>query len=151
MKNKLICEKDYRGQVSFCGIPEERLYELYKNGSITGKLIEDVVCIEFGYKKAKNTQDYFDVDDKGKRWEVRCLTKYGASLIPSNQIGKGRKYNEKEFFSKLNNINGYIIIDIRKFPNVFFYRFGGWEIYNLLGRKIKTKEFDKFLKENNEI
>lgn len=149
----MIYDADYTGKFSFCGVEDERLIELFRNGSIIGKLAEDLVCVELPYKKADNTQDYYDVVGKkdGTKWEARCLTKYGANLIPANQIGAGRSYNEKEFFDKLDNIDGYIIIDIREFPKISFYRFGGWEVYNKFGRKITTKDFNNFLKEMDEI
>jgi len=144
----LIKEKNYQGQISFCGLSEEILYPLFRNGSVTGKLVEPLVCQELGYQKSEHSQDFYDVTQDGKLWEVRCFTQYGASLIPSNQVGAGRKYNEKEFFEKLDNIAGFIFIDIRQFPKMTFYKCGGWEAQRLFDKKITVSKFEKFLREN---
>jgi hypothetical protein len=45
------------------------------------------------------------------------LTKNGCWLIPSNQIGSGRKYNELDYHIKIKNIHGYIIIDTSEYSN----------------------------------
>lgn len=54
----------------------------------------------------------YDLHDpvKDEKHEVRVMTKL-LSFAPSNQRGKGRKFNEAEFLDKLDKITGYIVVD----------------------------------------
>ena len=64
--------------------------------------------------------DVFDQDDK--KWEVRSLTNSGIYFCPSYMVGSGRKFEEKGFLAKIEEIEGYYIAMINTFPNVPVYK-----------------------------
>ena len=112
---------DITGTVKFDSIPPESLYELYKDGRVFGPLAEELTAKRFKKMvKSPELNGFWDVQHTtwGHTYEVRTLTKGGANLIPSNQIGAGRKYNEEEYLEKLNNIYGFILFDIRNIPEI---------------------------------
>ncbi len=59
------------------------------------------------------------VDSKGGKWEVRSISSGGVYFCPSYMVGSGRRFEESGFLSKLNEIEGYILCDIARFPKVF--------------------------------
>ncbi len=64
----------------------------------------------------------FDLlDSKGGKWEVRSISRGGIYFCPSYMVGSGRSFNEKGFFKKLDDIEGYIISDIESFPEIPFW------------------------------
>ena len=64
--------------------------------------------------------DVFDQDDK--KWEVRSLTNSGIYFCPSYMVGSRRKFEEKGFLAKLEEIEGYYIAIINTFPDVPVYK-----------------------------
>lgn len=76
----------------------------------------------FGGKIAESEGANFDlVDDKGRKWEVRSVSRKGTYFCPSYMVGSGRSFNEEGFISKLDAIEGYILCDIESFPKVSFF------------------------------
>jgi len=63
--------------------------------------------------------DLIDVD--GGNWEVRSLTKRGIYFCPSYMVGSGRRFDEFGFLSKLDNIEGYFVTDITRFPEMPYW------------------------------
>jgi len=124
-------------------LPSHIIIKLFRNGSIMGKIAEEIICNEIPeFEKAPKSQEDYDIINKkdGSKWEVRCLTKYGANLIPSYQIGKGRKYNEEEFKRKLQKIEGFVIVDIVNFPEINIFKIKSWDAFYIFGKKIKSRE-----------
>ena len=64
--------------------------------------------------------DVFDQDDK--KWEVRSLTRSGIYFCPSYMVGSGRKFEEKGFLAKIEEIEGYYVAMITTFPEVPVYK-----------------------------
>lgn len=122
----------------------EQMLEAFSNGSIFGKMAETLVAnIYDSLCKPKAAQTYFDLEDKATgtfKIEVRTLTKGGCLLIPSNQIGAGRSYNQEEYLKKLSMINGFIIVDIRTFPDISLYWLDKTIAYEVFETGIKTKK-----------
>lgn len=64
----------------------------------------------------------FDLlDSRGKKWEVRSISKDGIYFCPSYMVGSGRHFGEKGFLEKLSEIEGYIVSDIESFPKIPFW------------------------------
>ncbi len=63
---------------------------------------------------------YDIIDLQGNKWEVRSITKR-VYFNPSNQVGSQRKFDEIKFLEKLQEIKGYILVDIMSFPEVPFW------------------------------
>lgn len=122
---------------------KEQMLEAYSNGSIFGKMAETLVANSYtSLCKPKAAQTYFDLEDVATgefKIEVRTMTKGGCLLIPSNQIGKGRSYNEEEYLKKLAAINGFIIADIRTFPEIILYWLDKNIVYSVFHTGIKSK------------
>lgn len=122
----------------------EQMLEAFSNGSIFGKIAETLVANTYQTLcKPKLAQTYFDLEDKETgnfKVEVRTLTKGGCLLIPSNQIGAGRSYNEEEYLKKISMINGFVIVDIRTFPEIFLYWLDKNIVYDIFHTGIKTKK-----------
>jgi hypothetical protein len=60
----------------------------------------------------------------GLKWEVRSISRGGIYFCPSYMVGSGRVFAEKGFLSKLQEVEGYIVSDIEKFPEVPFWTIG---------------------------
>lgn len=64
----------------------------------------------------------FDViDSAGHKWEVRSITKGGVYFCPSYMMGSGRRFDEGGFLRKLNEIKGYVLADLIRFPEIPFW------------------------------
>ena len=82
------------------------------------------------------------VDNKGKKWEVRSITRSGIYFCPSYMVGSGRSFDEEGFLNKLKEIEGYIVSDIELFPNIPFWKIDkttvqNWYNKNMLGSGTK--------------
>ena len=136
----------YVNTYSFGNLSSYELDELFKDGSVIGKLLECDVSKRLGHIWCGKQQNYYDsVDKDGNKWEHRCLTKRGAYLIPSNQQGANREYNEIDFLEKLFNIVGYVLQDIRRHPHIDVYMVNSWEAYYLFGKRVGLDKFRKVL------
>lgn len=110
------------GNLGFGPLKESDLESLFSDGRICGRMVEpllptifnDLVCVIGGNSKFDLTRI-----SNGKKQEVKTYTKSsGCKLIPSSQIGKGRKYSKSEFHKRAQQMESYIIVDIREFPNI---------------------------------
>lgn len=114
--NKLY-EFDLEGKVQFGNMPEEAIYELYKDGRVASKFLEHTIPTWFPEVKFVDQDGYDHIDDKGIKYDLKGFTKGGAGYAPSNMIGAGRKINVKEMHAHAKTIN-YIFSDITEFPKV---------------------------------
>lgn len=64
---------------------------------------------------------YDVLDQQGRKWEVRSITKRGIYFCPSYMVGSGRKFDEPGFLVKLDEIAGYIVSDIQQFPSIPYW------------------------------
>ena len=91
------------------------------------------------------------LDPQGAKWEVRSITRQGVYFNPSNQVGKGRSFNELGFQAKLKGIKGFILSDIVPFPSVDMFvvpvsNVIRWHNERKLGSNAKISR-SKFLRE----
>ncbi|MBI4669790.1 MAG: hypothetical protein HY747_11545 [Elusimicrobia bacterium] len=64
----------------------------------------------------------FDLyDGRGRKWEVRSISRGGVYFCPSYMVGSGRSFNSKGFLEKLAEIEGYVLCDIESFPDVPYW------------------------------
>jgi hypothetical protein len=135
---------DLSSDIKFGHIHKQNLYNIFKDGRITGLLAEYFIESEFNnMNRVRGENSKLDMICKeGKRYEVKCLTKNGVSFIPSNQKGQGRKYNEKDFFDRLDVNDIFIIVDISNFPLI--------SIASILSSFVKTLEI-KSLKSFDDV
>jgi hypothetical protein len=73
----------------------------------------------------------FDLlDQEGKKWEVRSITRGGIYFCPSYMVGSGRSFEAQGFLSKLSEIEGYIVSDIELFPNIPYWKINKTTVRN---------------------
>lgn len=82
-------------------------------------------------------------DDRGRKWEVRSISRGGIYFCPSYMVGSGRSFNEPGFLSKLDEIEGYVVSDIERFPSIPFWIIPGtlvrsWWASGRLGTSTKV-------------
>lgn len=61
------------------------------------------------------------IDREGGKWEVRSITKSGIYFCPSYMVGSGRRFEEQGFLNKLDEIRGYALSDVQRFPDVPYW------------------------------
>ena len=105
------------------GISEEDTRLYFTDGRRISFLIERrAVEVMPGSRLAPSEGSGFDlIDSAGGHWEVRSLTKGGIYFCPSYMVGSGRKFEEFGFLNKLDDIEGYIVTDISKFPTMPYW------------------------------
>lgn len=108
---------------SALGISEEDTRLYFTDGRRISFLIERrAVEVMPGSRLAPSEGSGFDlIDSAGGHWEVRSLTKGGIYFCPSYMVGSGRKFEEFGFLNKLDDIEGYIVTDISKFPTMPYW------------------------------
>lgn len=101
-------------------IPSADAVTYFQDGRRASFIVERRLAYEYlGGRIAESEGAGYDVFDKyGKKWEVRCLTRRGMYFCPSYMKGSGRKFEEKGFLEKLDEIEGYLVGRITNFPEV---------------------------------
>ena len=146
---------DLSEKITFGSIAKDSLYEIFRDGRITGLLAEYFIESEFSnMNRVRNNNSYLDlIDDKGKKFEVKCFTARGVSFLPSNQKGQGRKFNANDYRARLLNIDYFIVVNISQLPQVkiltFFSYFIVEQNIKSIGNAKKLEElYQKYAKTN---
>lgn len=113
-----IYDFDLSNSIKFGKIKNEDIYEIFKDGRITGLLAEYFIESEFSnINRVRNANSSLDViNDKGLKCEIKVFTKNGVSFLPSNQKGEGRKFDKEKYHLRVQNIDYFIIVDISQLP-----------------------------------
>ena len=102
-------------------LDEDNVKKYFTNGNCVAFLIKWRLSADIGYK-IDPIDGLIDPQDNSK-WKVRCITQAsGVAFCQSSMIGTRRKFNKTEFLDKLNNVSGYILADIQKFPNMPYWQ-----------------------------
>lgn len=130
-------------------VADVRLY--MTDGRRISFLIERRLCRENdGWELAPSEGAAFDLlDPSGGKWEVRSLTRGGIYFTPSNQVGKGRRFDERDFIAKLSEVEGFLVSDIESFPHIPVFEVSSadvrkWYLAGKLGANAKVSR-SKFL------
>ena len=101
-------------------LSEEDTKLYFTDGRRVSFILERRICNEILKGSLATSEGAgFDVFDRqGKKWEVRSVTAGGIYFCPSYMVGKGRQFEEAGFFRKLDEIEGYIVSDVTKFPDI---------------------------------
>lgn len=145
--NNKIYKTDMSNVVQYGDIPKEILYEKFKDGRVAGLLNEVLAATLFNnIEKTLLEGAAFDVYDVkwGTTYEVRSVTKGGTKTCPSAMVGAGRKYNLEEHLKKMENIDYFLFIDVRDFPNLYLYPLKA-QTPELLVKSITSRQFDKLV------
>lgn len=98
--------------------------EYFTDGRRVSLLIERRAMREvLGGKLAPHEGAPYDVADaRGGRWDIRSISDRGVYFSPSHMVGSGRKFEEAGFFAKLDGLDGYVLADIERFPDVPYWK-----------------------------
>jgi hypothetical protein len=101
--------------------PDVRAY--FTDGRRVSFLLERRIAFEVlnGSLAESEGAGYDVLDSAGKKWEVRSISRNGIYFCPSYMVGSGRKFNEAGFLAKLDEISGYIVSDIERFPEMPYW------------------------------
>jgi len=103
-------------------LTEDDIRKYFQDGRRVSFIIERSVAKILGGKLAESEKKGYDIIlQNGEKWEIRSITKRGVYFTPSNQVGKGRKFDEEGFKKKLDDIKGYILADVTNFPEIVLY------------------------------
>lgn len=110
---------DFEDQVQFGDLPKELVHQLFQDGRVASKFLENHIPIWFPELKFvdESGYDHVDVATGLRKWDLKGFTKGGASYVPSNMIGAGRTINITEAHEHANSID-YIFSDVSEFPKV---------------------------------
>ena len=98
-------------------IKKQVLYDKVTDGRISGLLMEDFIESAFeNVAKAPNAKSPFDLYVDDYKYESRVVTGNGVKLIPSNQIGTGRKFNLEGYKAKRAGLDGYVFTEVADSP-----------------------------------
>lgn len=114
---------DLTGRLKYGDIPVNLLYEVFKDGRITGLLVEHLLdCEHRNLTKASNPGEAFDLFDTTSRKVYECKSTQGESfsIAPSYMKGKGRKFNRGECEDRLLSVDGIILCCLTNFPLLEF-------------------------------
>lgn len=101
----------------------EETVTYFRDGRRCSFITERRISREFvGGRIADSEGASYDIfDSNNKKWEVRSLTNSGIYFCPSYMVGSGRKFDEKGFIKKIQEIEGYYVAKITTFPDVPVY------------------------------
>ena len=115
---EVVYKLDLTDKIKFGPIKKQILYERITDGRISGLLSEDLANSLYNNitKSPSENSNYDIMDDDGNKYECRTITRLGANLVPSNQLGKGRSIDLAKHEQKLESIFAYIFTDVRNSP-----------------------------------
>lgn len=104
-------------------ISDKDVINYFTDGRRISFLLERRIAYEFLKGKLASSEGAgFDViDPEGRKWEIRSITHGGIYFCPSYMVGSGRHFDEMGFIKKLEDIEGYIVSDITRFPKIPFW------------------------------
>lgn len=103
-------------------ITSQDVHKYFTDGRRMSFLMEIRIAKVIGGALPPNEGAGYDLlDSEGDKWEVRCITKNGVRFCPSSMIGTGREFEKQGFINKLDEIRGYILSDIERFPYVPYW------------------------------
>lgn len=130
--------------ISFGPIEKEVLIKQFSDGRVGGRLVEPLIAAVFNGYICSVGGNRYDLLKNGKEQEVKVFTSSsGCNLIPSGQIGKGRKYDQNEYHKYASKKDHFIIVDIRSFPVLYMVKHSSANILNKYpGSKNKKPKVD---------
>lgn len=120
MQNQFEIEFDCDQLAAAFGVTPADVYEFMTDGRRASFIIERrLKWAHEGWELAPTEGAGYDLRaPDGGLWEVRSITRGGVYFNPSAQVGSGRSFAEDGFLAKCDQIAGYILSDITKFPTV---------------------------------
>jgi hypothetical protein len=153
LKKRFQLKWDLEKLAEAFGVTPDDIKEYLTDGRRASFIIErKLKWMNPGWTLALSEGAGYDLrDPEGGLWEVRSITSQGVYFNPSNQVGKGRVFDESGFQAKLNGLRGFILSDIVEFPIIDIFVVSvddvkSWHNQKLLGANAKVSRA-KFLKQ----
>ena len=83
--------------IRFDDLPQEVVYDTYKDGRVFSHFIERWIPKIFPLKWISGCQSHDFVDIYDRQYDEKTFTRNGCKYMPSYMVGKGRKFNEQLF------------------------------------------------------
>jgi len=129
----------YRHRVkhlSFDLIPRQALTTLFQDGRNSHILETFLQCYFVGFAKSGANASFDLLKLQGlEKLEVKTATKNGVHICPSGMLGSQRTYNKTEHVKRLSQIDGVIIVDITKFPEISFRAIPSGDLIELVRKR----------------
>ena len=95
----------------------------FRDGRRVSFLLERRIAYEVlnGSLAPSEGAGYDVLDSEDQKWEVRSVSRGGIYFCPSYLVGSGRKFDEPGFLAKMDEIAGYVVSDIQRFPAVPYW------------------------------
>jgi hypothetical protein len=102
----------------------EDVREYFTDGRRISLLIERRVMREVlnGRLAPHEGTPYDVVDAQNGNWDIRSISGHGVYFSPSHMVGSGRRFEQAGFFAKLDVLNGYVLADIERFPDIPYWK-----------------------------
>ena len=133
--------------VAFDNLPIETCIEAFKDGRPFSHFIEP--WLEKNYPPLKHIKgckdhDFVDGGDENIQYDQKTFTSRGCIFMPSNMVGKGRKFDQEVFDEKSKKLL-YIIVSNINFPEIKIKFVRGIDlVLDYPKGKIPFKDFNKF-------
>ena len=133
--------------IAFGNLSNEACIRILKDGRAFSHFIEP--WLEMNYPSLKHVtgckdHDFEDIDNENIQYDQKTFTTRGCNFMPSNMVGKGRKFDQEVFDEKSKKLL-YIIIGNINFPEIKIKFVRGIDlVVDYPKGKIPFKDFDKF-------
>ena len=113
-----VLQWDLNGIAASLHLTQQETMDYFTDGRRVSFILERRICRDIiGGRLSPSEGAGFDlIDAHGRKWEVRSITGGGIYFCPSYMVGSGRSFDEGSFFAKLDEIEGYVVSDVTKFP-----------------------------------
>lgn len=119
-----VYQIDLTKRMQIGSIPENILYDIFRDGRAIGLIIEHLVQYEFSglTRVCGDESSAFDLIKTDFRIPVRIQCKTfkddSCKLCPSKMLGKGRKFDLDGFNEYLEKIDSYLLVKNSDFPRL---------------------------------
>jgi hypothetical protein len=131
---------------TFDNLNNSTFNELFKDGRVFSHIIERWLVNNYplNFISGCKDHDHNDINNLNILYDEKTFTKYGCIFIPSNMIGKGRKFDQVLFEKKAKKII-YCIISNINFPDIQIKFISGVNLIKLYPNgRIPIKDKDSF-------
>jgi hypothetical protein len=112
--------------VTFGEVPIEILNRVLTDGRAINQLVMQHFVSVFSNLqmttlKTPQGRDYpVVIDNAGKVFQVRALTEHGVDFTPAKNVGYGRSFDIDEYRARLEQLDGFLVADVRRFPAIAY-------------------------------
>jgi hypothetical protein len=143
--------------IRFDNIDQNIIYAKFKDGRITGLLIEHLY--DYVYRNVTRSGDEgtsYDLFVRNGNSTLHYQSKVAVwrqpsdafDLAPSYMKGKGRKYDKEQMLAIHNALDGYVLTDLSELPKLTIWTLPSPALINCIGEKsakVKIRDCDQLV------